>query len=47
MGARFAPQIEDMDLPQLLKQIEEQGGQGKIIDIEDEEDGEHIEIFVE
>lgn len=47
MGARFAPEIEDMDLTQLLKEIEEQGRQGKIIDVEDEEDGERVEIFVE
>ncbi len=47
MGARFAPQIEDMDLSEILRQIEEEGMQGKIIDVEDEEDGEHVEIFVE
>jgi hypothetical protein len=47
MGARFAPQIEDMDLSEILRQIEEEGMQGKIIDVEDEEDGEHVEIYVE
>jgi hypothetical protein len=47
MGARFAPQIEDMDLSDILRRIEEEGVQGKIIDVEDEEDGEHVEIFVE
>jgi hypothetical protein len=47
MGARFAPQIEDMDLSEILRQIEEEGMQGKIIDVEDEDDGEHVEIFVE
>ena len=47
MGARFAPQIEDVDLVEILRQIEEEGMQGKIIDVEDEQDGEHVEIFVE
>lgn len=47
MGARFAPQVEDVDLAEMLRQIEEEGMQGKIIDVEDEEEGEHVEIFVE
>ncbi len=47
MGARFAPQIGDSDLAEILRQIEEEGVQGKIIDVEAEEDGEHVEIFVE
>ncbi len=47
MGARFAPQIGDSDLVEILRRIEEEGMQGKIIDVEDEEDGEHVEIFVE
>lgn len=47
MGARFAPHIEDMDLSEILRQIEEEGLQGKIIDVEDEEQGEHVEIYVE
>lgn len=47
MGARFAPQVEDIDLSEMLRQIEEEGLQGKIIDVEDEEEGEHVEIYVE
>ncbi len=47
MGARFAPQIEDTDLTEILRQIEEEGLQGKIIDVEDEQDSERVEIFVE
>ncbi len=47
MGARFAPDIQDLDLAEILRQIEEEGVQGKIIDVEDERDGEHVEIFVE
>ena len=47
LGARFAPEVGDVDLPELLRQIEEEGMQGRVIDIMDEQDGEHVEIFVE
>lgn len=46
MGARFAPETEDLDLAQITKAIRE-GAQGKIVDIEDETDGERVEIYVE
>jgi len=46
MGARFAPDIEGLDIDQIMQSIRE-GVQGKIIDVEDDEDGEHVEIFVE
>lgn len=47
LGARFAPEVGDVDIPELLRQIEEEGMQGRVIDVMDEEDGEHVEIFVE
>jgi hypothetical protein len=46
MGARFAPEVEGLELAQVTKAIRE-GAQGKIIDVEDEEDGERVEIYVE
>ncbi|NLG48818.1 MAG: hypothetical protein GX552_01750, partial [Chloroflexi bacterium] len=46
MGARFAPEVEGMNLDQVIQAVK-QGAQGKIIDVEDEEDGEHVEIYVE
>lgn len=47
MGAKFAPAgIEGLDMGQLAAAIRS-GAQGKIIDVEDEDDGEHVEIFVE
>ncbi|MGC9360515.1 MAG: SHOCT-like domain-containing protein [Anaerolineae bacterium] len=46
LGARFAPQMDDMDLSEIMKSINE-GTMGKIIDVEDAEDGERVEIFVE
>jgi len=46
MGARFAPDIEGLDVNEIITAIKS-GTQGKIVDVEDEEDGEHVEIFVE
>jgi hypothetical protein len=46
MGARFAPEVEGIDLNDIFDQIKE-GAQGKLIDVEDAEDGERVEIYVE
>lgn len=46
MGARFAPDIEGVDMNQLLEAIKS-GQHGKIIDVTDEEDGERVEIYVD
>lgn len=46
MGARFIPDSADIDFQELSEQIQS-GAYGKIIDVLDEEDGEHIEIFIE
>ncbi len=46
MGARFAPEVEGVDLEEVLKAIKS-GTQGKVIDVVDEEDGERVEVFVE
>lgn len=46
MGARFAPEIEGVSYDEIMGAIQS-GQQGKIMDITDEEDGEHVEIFVE
>jgi hypothetical protein len=46
MGARFVPQAEGMDYEELADAIRS-GAQGKVVDVEDEESGEHVEIFVE
>jgi len=46
IGARFAPDIEDFDAEEVIEAI--RGGvQGRIVDVEDEEEGERVEIFVE
>jgi hypothetical protein len=46
MGARFAPELEGMGFGDLVEQIKG-GAQGKIIEVEDIEDGERVEIYVE
>jgi SHOCT-like domain len=46
VGARFAPQVEDMDVGQVLRAIRN-GNAGKIVDMVDEKDCEHVEIFVD
>jgi hypothetical protein len=50
MGARFVPEMGEMDVNELMEEINaaiQEGTQGKIIDVEDHEDGERVEIFVE
>lgn len=46
MGARFAPELEDLDFEDIIDQIKS-GAQGKIIEVEDVEGGERVEIYVE
>jgi hypothetical protein len=46
LGARFSPQTEDLDWEELITAIKE-GASGKIVDVEDDEGGEKVEIFVE
>ena len=46
MGARFAPEIEGLNLEDLNAWLNS-GEFGQIVDIYDEEDGEHIEVFLE
>lgn len=46
MGARFAPEIEGLDMEDLNAWMNS-GEIGQIVDIFDEEDGEHIEVFLE
>ena len=46
MGARFAPELEDVDFDTIIQQIKS-GAQGKIVEVEDLEGGERVEIYVE
>ena len=46
IGAHFAPEVQGVDMSNVMDAIRS-GMVGKIIDVTDEEDGEHVEIYVE
>jgi hypothetical protein len=46
VGSHFAPEVGNIDLAE-LSDILREGMEGKIIDVIDEEDGEHVEIYIE
>jgi hypothetical protein len=46
MGSKFAPQIEGLDAGELMNIIES-GELGQIVDVYDDDDGEHVEVFLE
>ena len=47
LGAKFSPVgIEGLDMNQIMSAVKA-GGTGKIVDVEDEEDGEHVEVYIE
>ena len=46
IGAHFAPQVEGVDMTNVMEAVRS-GVTGKIMDVTDTQDGEHVEIFVE
>jgi hypothetical protein len=46
IGAHFAPEVEGVDMSTIMEALRS-GMTGKIVDVIDEDDGEHVEIFVE
>ncbi len=47
MAAQFGSAgVEGLDMDQILAAMKS-GAEGKLVDVEDEEKGEHVEIFVE
>lgn len=46
IGAHFAPEVEGVDMSNVMDALRS-GVTGKIIDVVDDEDGEHVEIFIE
>jgi len=46
IGAHFAPEVEGVDMAQLMDAVRS-GVTGKLVDVIDDEDGEHVEIYVE
>ncbi len=46
MGARFSPEVEGLDMNQLMDLIQA-GATGQVLDVVDDQDGEHVEVFLE
>ncbi len=46
IGAHFAPEVAGVDMTEITTALRS-GMTGKIVDVVDDEDGEHVEIFVE
>ena len=46
LGARFSPEVEGLDMNGLMDSIRT-GETGQIVDVYDENDGEHVEVFLE
>ena len=46
MGAKFAPDL-DSNVIQQVVDAAKQGQRGKIIEVDDQDSGEHVEIYVE
>ena len=46
IGAHFAPEVEGVEMSEIMEALRS-GMTGKIVDVMDDEDGEHVEIFVE
>ena len=47
IGAQFAPEMAGYDLQELTRALSEEGVNGKIVDVTDDEGGEHVEIYVD
>jgi hypothetical protein len=46
MGARFSPEVQGLDMDDLMNLIRA-GEVGKIVDVFDDKDGEHVEVYLE
>ena len=45
VGSRFSPELEGLDWDELSEFLDSE--RGMLVDVQDEEDGEHVQIFVE
>ena len=46
VGAHFAPELKGVDWNEIIEALRS-GEIGKMVDVTDDEDGDHVEIFVE
>jgi len=47
IASQFAPEMQEPDMMSAVKEALNENLQGKIVDVIDEEDQEHVEIFIE
>jgi len=45
MGAKFAPEVDEIEWGEILSEISS-GDAGTIVEVQDEEDGELVQVFV-
>lgn len=46
MGKRYSPEMADLDVEEIFQAIQA-GEMGQIVDVEDEEEGDHVQVYVE
>ncbi len=46
MGMKFSPEVEGLNAERLAEALAN-GKTGKIVDVYDDDDGEHVEVFIE
>lgn len=46
MGAKFSPEVEGLDMGKVMEFVRA-GETGQVLDMYDDQDGEHIEVFIE
>lgn len=46
LGSRFAPELEGLDIEDMMSDLD-QYAEGRLIEVEDAEDNQRVEIFVE
>lgn len=46
IGQRYAPELRNVDWDQVLEEVQN-GANGKLVEVEDQEDNERVEIFVD
>ena len=46
MGKKYSPEMSDLDVEEIFQAIQA-GEMGQIVDVEDEEEGDHVQVYVE
>jgi hypothetical protein len=46
MGMKFSPEVEGLNAETLINALAD-GKTGKVVDVFDDEDGEHVEVYIE